>query len=167
MDRGHREYLERRHNAREWHGRDSPNRRVISDFHFSGSELTGWTLLRTRRDARHTPPTLLTLWHRGDPTLELLAIDVWECVSAVAAHDQLLEVLGSVQSDAVERHKARTRIGDVAFTLGHTFALFGRVNIVVMIRNAGPKTLDVEPVARVVDDLLVSLSPSGKSPRRR
>jgi hypothetical protein len=36
-----------------------------------------------------------------------------------------------------------------------------------MIRNAGPKTLDVEPVARVVDDLLVSLSPSGKSPRRR
>jgi hypothetical protein len=66
MDRGHREYLERRHYAREWHGRDSPNRRVISDFHFSGSELTGWTLLRTRRDARHTPPTLLTLWHRGD-----------------------------------------------------------------------------------------------------
>jgi hypothetical protein len=167
MDTGHRQYLERRHNAREWHRRDPSNRQVISNFRFSGSELTGWTLLRTRRDERHTPPTLLTIWHRGDPTLELLAIDVWECVSAAAAHDQLLEVLGSVQSDVVERHKAGTGIGDVGFTLARTFALFARVNIVVMIRNAGPKTLDVEPVARVVDNLLVSLSPSRRPPGRR
>jgi hypothetical protein len=167
MDTGQREYLEKRHAASEWHGRSAPNRRMIAGFGFSGSELGGWTLLRTRRDERGTPPALHTLWHRGDPAVELLSIDVWECVSVAAAHGQLLEVLGSVQSDAVERHKGRGGAGDVAFTLGHTFVLFARVNVVVLVRNAGPQTVNVEPVAHVIDELLVRLSASDRSPRRR
>jgi hypothetical protein len=64
-------------------------------------------------------------------------------------------VLANVQSDAVER---RDRLGDVAFSLGNTMALFARVNVVALIRNAGPTVVDVDPIAHVVDDLLVRLS---------
>jgi hypothetical protein len=113
---------------------------MIAAFDLSGSELTGWTLHRARRDVRGTLPALRSLWHRGDPMVELLAIDVWVCLSVAAAHDQLLEVLGDVQSDAIERHRGSGAVGDVAFTLGHTMMVFARVNVVVQVRNAGPKT---------------------------
>ena len=167
MDAGQREYLEKRHAVSEWHGRDTRRQRVITGFGFRGSELSGWTLLRSRRDEHGTPAALRTLWSRDDPNVELIAIDMWECVSVAAAHDQLLEVLGGVQSDAVERHKGRDGIGDVQFTLGQTMALFVRVNVVVLLRNAGPKTVDVQPVARVIDEMLVRLSGTSTSPRRR
>jgi hypothetical protein len=167
MDPGHKEYLETRHASSEWHGRSTPNHRVVAGFSFSGSELKGWILLRTRRDERVTPPVLRTLWHRGTPEKELLATDVWECISVAAAHNQLLEVLGNVQSDAVERHTGRGGFGDVAFTLNETMALFARVNMVVLVRNAGPKTVEVQPIARIIDDIIVRLSTTGKPPRRR
>jgi hypothetical protein len=167
MDTGHRAYLEKRHDASEWHGRDTPNRRMIAGFDLSGSELRGWTLHRTRRDTRATPPGLHTIWHRGDPAVELLAIDVWECASVAAAHDQLLEALGNAQSDAIERHRGHGGVGDVAFTLGHTFVLFARVNVAVQVRNGGPKTVDVGPIAQAIDQLLVRLSAPTPSPRRR
>ncbi len=164
MDTAHRAYLEQRHAATEWHGRDQPNRRMIAGFDISSAELGGWTLHRARRDERGTPPGLHTLWHRGDPAVELLAIVVWECTSVPAAHDQLLEALGNVQSDAVERHRGHGGIGDVAFTLGHTFVVFARVNVVVQVRNAGPQTVDVRPVAHAIDALLVRLSAPTPSP---
>jgi len=154
MDAGQRQYLEQRYAASEWHGRGLAVRRLITGFDFSGSELGGWTLLRIDREARAMPPAIRTLWHRGNPTAELLSIDVWECASIPAAHDQLLEVLANVQSDAVER---RDRLGDVAFSLGNTMALFARVNVVALIRNAGPTVVDVDPIAHVVGDLVVRL----------
>jgi len=155
MDTGHRQYLEQRYAASEWHGRGLAVRRLITGFDFSGSELSGWTLLRADREGRAMPPAIRTLWHRGNPAAELLSIDVWECGSIPAAHDQLLDVLANVQSDAVER---RAGLGDIAFRLGNTMALFARVNVVALIRNGGPTTVDVDPIAHVVDDLLVRLS---------
>ena len=148
MDTGHRQYLEQRHAVGEWHGRGSAGRRTIKDFGFSGAELSGWTMLRTQREEGSAPPAIHTQWHRGDPAVELVSIDIWECDSLPAAHDQLLEVLANIQSTAVERHGG---LGDVAFTLGNTMALFARVNAVVLIRNAGPKTVDVGPNARAID----------------
>ena len=164
MDSGQRQYLEQRYRASEWHGRDTARRQMITGFDFSGSELSGWMLYRKRRDERATPPSIRSLWHRGDPASELLAIDVWECVSIIAAHSQLFEVLANVQSDAVERHGG---LGDVAFRLGHTMALFGRINVVVLVRNAGPKTVNVDPVARALDELLVRLAEPPHPSRRR
>jgi hypothetical protein len=164
MDSGHRQHLEQRHAASEWRRRSSPGRRMITSFALAGSELKGWTLLRTRRGERTTPPVIRTLWHRGDPAAELLSIDTWECASIAAADDQLLEVLANVQSDAVERHAG---IGDVGFALGHTMRLFARLNVVVLIRNAGPRTVDVQPIARVIDELLVRLSGPPSASRRR
>jgi hypothetical protein len=164
MDSGQRQYLERHYRVNEWHGRGATGRQMITDFDFSGSELSGWMLYRKRREERTAPPAIRTLWHRGDPTVELLAVDVWECASIPAAHDQLLEVLANVQSDAVERHEGT---GDVTFGLGNTMALFARINVVVLIRNAGPKTVDVDPVARAIDALIVRLSGPRQPSRRR
>jgi hypothetical protein len=164
MDSGQRQYLVQRYRATEWHGRDVAGRQIITGFDFTGSELRGWTLHRKRRDERATPPPIRSLWHRGDPVTELLAIDVWECASIVAAHDQLLEALANIQSDAVERHDG---IGDIGFGLGHTMALFARVNVVVLLRNAGPRPVDVGPIARAIDELLVRLSEPRRPPRRR
>jgi hypothetical protein len=155
MDASHRQYLEQRYGASEWHGRRAARRRLITDFSFSGSELSGWTLHNSRREEHATPPAIRTLWRRGDPAVELLSIDIWVCDSVSAAHDQLLEVLANIQSDAVER---RDGLGDVAFALGNTMALFGRANVVVLIRNGGPTTVDVDPIARVIDELLVEPS---------
>jgi hypothetical protein len=168
MDSGQRQYLEQRHAVRQWHGQGAANPRMITDFAFTGSELSGWTLLRASREERHTPPAFHSLWHRGDPTVELLSIDFWVCVSVAAAHDQLIEALANIQSDAVERHHG---LGDIAFVLSDRMALFARVNVVVLIRNAGPKTVEVDHVSRLIDGLLVRLSDGGRpgprSPRQR
>ena len=159
MDTSQRTYLERRHDLR-LRRRRGAEPRPITGFSFTGSELNGWTLHRARRDDRNAPPSLRTLWHRGDPMAELLSIDLWECPSAAAATDQLVEILGNIQSDAIERRPGDTDIGDMEFALGDTMALFQHVNIVVWIRNAGPKIVGVEEVAREIDALLVRLSRS-------
>jgi hypothetical protein len=160
MDASQRTYLEQRHGlqatSRRRRGTTEPN--AITDFRFDGSELSGWTLYRSRPDERNSPPSLRTLWHRGDPAAELLSIDLWECASMVGAHDQMLELLGNIQSDAVERRPGEAGIGDLAFALGVSMILFQRVNLVVFIRNAGPRIVPVEPVARAIDALLLQRS---------
>src|SRR5262249_14932110 len=105
MDSSQRQYLERRFRASEWHGRGAAGRPIITGFDFSGAELSGWPLHHKRRENRTGPPVTRSFWHRGDPASELLAIDVWECASIIVAHDQLLEVLANVQSDAVDRRE--------------------------------------------------------------
>jgi hypothetical protein len=158
MDTSHRLHLETRHKRSEWHGRAAPNRHMIVGLGFNGSEIPTWTLFRARRDERHTPPEIKTLWHRGEPEVELLSISVWECASIVAAHDQLLEVLANIESGVVERREEDEGVGDVAFALAHTMILFARMNVVVLIRNAGPTLVDVGPVARELDELFLRLS---------
>ncbi|MBV8131986.1 MAG: hypothetical protein JO282_05665 [Alphaproteobacteria bacterium] len=160
MDASQRAYLERRHDLRVRRRRGAVQPRPITGFAFTGPELSGWTLYRARRDDRHAPRSIRTLWHRGDPMAELLSIDLWECPSTAAATDQLVEILGNIQSDAIERKRGDAVIGDIEFALDDSMILFQRVNIVVFIRNAGPKIVGVGAVARAIDALLVRLSGS-------
>jgi hypothetical protein len=154
MDAGHKRHLEKRHNASEWHGRGGRGRRLLKGFSFDGSEIRGWTLHRVRRDEAAKPPTIRTLWRRGEEANELLAVDLFECASVRAAHDQLIEALGNIESDAVERQTEKDAVGDVAFALDDTMALFARANAVVLIRNAGPMVVKVGAVAHELDALL-------------
>jgi hypothetical protein len=158
MDASQRAYLERRHGLQLRRRRGAAEPRSITSLALSGSELSGWTLYRVRRDERNEPPSIRTLWHRGDPAAELLSIDLWECASTAVARDQLVEILGNIQSDTIERQPGDAGIGDMAFALGNSMILFQRVNIVVFIRNAGPKIVEVDTVARTIDALLVQLS---------
>ena len=89
----------------------------LKGFRFDGSELPGWALQRVQLDERAQPPVLRSLWSRGDTMSALLAIDVFECASVRGAHEQLLEALGNIESDTVERRTAPNAPGDVAFAL--------------------------------------------------
>jgi hypothetical protein len=162
MDANHEQYLATRHRTSEWRGRSDGDRRTIAGFNFSGSELPGWSLLGAQRDERQIPVEIKSFWYRGDPTNELLSINVWEAVSVATAHDQLLEVVANIQSGSLERSEGDDRVGDVMFAgetpNGITLALFARVNVVVLVRNAERRVVNVEPVARELDRLLLRLS---------
>jgi len=155
MHSEHKEFLGKQFGANEWYGRGARGRRVIKDFDFDGSEIHGWTLQRVRRDEHVKPPMIRSIWRHGESDKELLSVDVFVCASVKAAHDQLIEVLGNFESNAVERRTEKNALGEVAFALGDTMMLFSRGNLVVLIRNAGPKVVSVRAIARGLDALLV------------
>ena len=111
--------------------------------------------VRAQRDDGGKPAALHSLWSQDPAGKTLLAIDVFECKSVKAAHDQLLEVLGQMQSGVVERQTGKSVPGDVAFGYGKAMALFARANMVVLIRNAGPTVVPVDAIARTFDALVI------------
>jgi hypothetical protein len=147
-------YIEHRFGAKDWYGRGPRGRRVLKDFAFEGSEFLEWTLERAERDERAKPPAVHSLWRRDETGNELLAVDAFECASLKAAHDQLIETLGEIESGAVERRTGKNAIGDVSFGLNDTMVLFARVNLVVLIRNAGRIVVKVGAIARAFDKML-------------
>jgi hypothetical protein len=159
-----RRHLERRYRARDWHGRGGRARRVIKDFDIDGSEIRRWSLQRIQRDEDAQPPMIRSIWRHGENMEELLAVDLFECVSIKAAHDQLLEALANMESDAIERRTEKNAPGDIAFGLGDTMILFARANMVVLVRNAGPKIVPVSAAARELD---LQLGRRLKDERRR
>jgi hypothetical protein len=151
MHAGQKEFLDVQFAVKEWHGRSGSGRRMVKGFRIEGSEIKNWRLQRVKRDERAGTTTMLSLWSHGDSGEDLLSVDVFECASVKAAHDQLLEVLANVQSPKVERKTEKTAPGDVAFGLANTMILFARANLVVSIRNAGPRIVPVGAVARELD----------------
>jgi hypothetical protein len=155
MDAQQRRYLERRYRARDWRGTGGRARRVIKDFNIDGSEIRRWSLQRVQRDEHAKPPVIRSIWRHGETMNELLAVDVFECASVKAAHEQLVEALANMESDAIERRAEKNAPGDIAFGLNDTMILFARANMVVFVRNAGPTIIPVSAVARELDLLLV------------
>lgn len=155
MQAEQKRFVEKRYNAREWHGRSKHGRRAIKGFSFEQWEIPGWKPQRVLRDEHAKPTTIRSLWRHGESTSELLAVDVFECSSVEAAHDQLLEAFGNMESDSVERRTGKDAPGDVAFGLGDTMVLFARANLVVLIRNAGPTVVRVGDIARRLDRFLL------------
>jgi len=144
-------FLEDRFAAREWHGRSDSGRRIVKEFHFAGSELEGWKLLRTKETEEGANKVLRSLWSRGDNTDKLLSIDVFLSPSVKSAHETLLEALSNTQSGRVERRTDKNTVGDVAFGLANTMIMFARANLVLLIRNAGPTVVPVGGIGRELD----------------
>jgi hypothetical protein len=155
MEAQQRRYLERRYRARDWHGGGRRARAVIKNFNIDGSEIRRWSLQRMQRDERGKPPVIHSIWRHGEAMNELLAVDVFECASVKAAHDQLLEALANMESNAIERRTNKTAPGDIAFGLNDTMMLFARANMVVLLRNAGQTIIPVSAAARELDQLLL------------
>jgi hypothetical protein len=149
-----RRFIEQRFGAKEWYGRGPRGRRMVKEFGFEGSELVEWTLERVERDERAKPPAIHSMWRHEGAGNELLAVDAFECASVKAAHDQLIEILGDIESAAVERRTGRNGIGDISFGLNDTMALFARANVVLLVRNAGRTVLKVGAIARAFDKML-------------
>jgi len=169
IDSGQKKYLRDRYRAKAWYGRSQYAPRTIDGFAFAGSEIRGWRMHRIVRDESAVQPVIHSLWLRGEAAAEVLSIDVWESTSVKAAHDQLIEVLGNMQSGEIERRTGADEPGDVAFGLNDTMILFARVNLVVLTRNAGPKVFPVDPIANGIDAALVrqlgAPSPSKRTQR--
>lgn len=155
MQADQRELLRQKHNFSEWRGEAGAGP-VIRDFGLTGDELTGWELVRTKRQDALRPPRLDTFWQRaGEPTEILLGVHVTECASVVAAREALLDALGDFQSPGVGR-RTDLGIGDVAFGDGSVL-LFARGNLMVLVRNAGRQVDPVIEPARTLDAHLVRL----------
>ncbi len=151
MEAAQKEYLDEQFGVKEWHGRSASGRRSVKGFAIETLELKSWRLQRVKRDQCDGIIMLLSMWSRGDSMDELLSIEVFECPSVKTAHDQLLELLANVQSPKVERVTEKNAPGDVAFGLLNTMLLFARANLVVQIRNAGPRVVPVGIVGREMD----------------
>jgi len=166
MEAQQRRYKERRFRARDWHGRGRRTRSAIKDFNVDGSEIRRWSLERVQRDERAKPPVIHSMWRHGEAMNELLAIDLFECASVKAAHDQLLEALANMESNATERRTDKNAPGDIAFGLNDTMVLFARANMVVLLRNAGQTIIPVSAAARELDQVLLQRL-EGKGKQRR
>jgi hypothetical protein len=152
MDQQMRQFLEERSAASQWMGGGAAG--AIRNFNFTGSEISGWTLVRAQRSEGTTPPSVLSVWRHGDATDEVISLRIVECTNAAAAREQLLEELGNFQSPVIQRLSGPNAVGDVAFGLGDTMILFVRANMVVVILNAGRKVVAVTVIARGIDALL-------------
>lgn len=147
-------FIEQRFGAKDWYGRGPRGRHAVKEFRFEGSELVEWTLERTERDELAKPTAIHSMWRHDETGNQLLAVDAFECASIKAAHDQLIETLGDIESGAVERRTGKDAIGDVSFGLNDTMVLFARVNIVMLIRNCGRVVVKVGAIARTFDKIL-------------
>lgn len=149
-----RKLLERQHDFAEWQGVDTTVGPTIRGFALKGDELPGWALAKSRRNDALDPPRLDTFWRPAEGSPEtLLGIQVIERPTVAAAREALLGVLADVQSAAIVR-RTDLHIGDVLF--GQELLLvFARGNLVVLVRNAGPKVVPVVAVAQAVDAVVV------------
>ena len=151
MHSAQKEFLEERFAAKDWHGRAESGRRLVKEFHFEGSELKGWKLLKSKHTEEESTKVVRSMWGHGDNADELLSVNVFVAVSVKAAHEILLEALANMQSGAIERKTEKNTPGDVAFGLANTMLTFARANLVVVIRNAGPNIVPVGTLARDLD----------------
>ena len=152
-----RQALEREHHFAEWQSADNTAGPTVRDFAFNGDELPGWVLIKSRRNDALDPPRLDTFWRPADGSSDtLLAVQVIERSSVAAAREALLGVLADVESAAIVR-RTDLHIGEVLF--GQEFMLaFARGNLVVLVRNAGPKLMPVLQLAQSVDAILIRVS---------
>src|SRR5271169_244823 len=167
MQAEQKRFVEKRFSAREWRGHSMSGRRSIKGVGFEQWEVPGWKLQRLQHDHPAKQTTVHSLWSHGGSTSELLAVDVFECSSVEAAHDQVLEALGNMQSGVVERLDGKNTPGDVAFGLNDTMVLFARANLVVLIRNAGPSVVRVGEIARQLDRFLLRRLESKRTDKDR
>jgi hypothetical protein len=152
-----KEFLDEHFAVKEWYGRGHSGRRMVKGFRIEDLQIKNWKPLRVKVEERARTIALRSLWAHGDSEEELLTIDLFECASVKAAHDQLLEMLADVQSPKVERQTGKNAPGEVAFGLANTMIMFARANLAVWIRNAGPKLVPVGVIARQVDAQILRL----------
>jgi|SRR5215467_1677701 len=162
MHAAQKEALEEHFEAKDWHGRSEWGRRLVKEFRFEGSELKGWKLIKVNHAEQEGARVIRSMWSHGDDKNELLSVDVFVCGTVKAAHEAVLEILGNMQSGAIERKKEKSTPGDVAFGLANTVIVFARANVTVLVRNAGPTIVPVGTVARELDGQIQRHLESGK-----
>ncbi len=115
---------------------------------------SGWELVRAWSvpATESSPPAMQTLWRNPAAGPEaLLRVDVYECASRLAAHEQMLHLLGQNQMDNVTP-VSEGEIGDVhATTTNGEMAVFARGNLVIFVARAGTQVMPATSVAEELD----------------
>lgn len=159
MDKDQIAALKERHLFDEWRVRRAPGESLfVWKYVLGEKQLPGWRPeriqpLRTNR----APSGFQSLWQRTDGRGRvLLGLDIFECGSAIAAHEYLVWLLGEFQSPLIER-RDDLGIGSVSFTVpGETAIVFARANLVAMMRNAGPELVPLAEIARRFDAFIAA-----------
>ena len=101
------------------------------------------------------PRSIESLWMpSASESSALLRLDLYECVSATAARELLIEILTGFQMPVLER---TTAVGEIAFAAPeNTSVVFARANLVVVFRNAGREKVSFLDPARLLDYILTS-----------
>lgn len=153
------EELKRRFKYEDWsHPDPAEEKAVLRNISLSGIESPDWSAYRIQRmTTKDFPPYVRSMWQSSTAGTEvLIRVDLYECDSIQAAREFLLRILGEFQSNKIERREGM--VGDVAFSYpGDTMVLFSRSNIVVWLRNAGPKVVSVTFLAQQIDAHLLSV----------
>ena len=154
MDPTFHDLLKQRYDYESWKNTTTLDRDLhITKFSFTGREFPGWQLQRVDRSDSAAGPFHQSIWKRYED--ELLSVNVLECASRAAAHEAIIEFLGEFQSPMIARQTTGAA-GDVAFAMpGETAVLFARANLVVLLRNAGPKITELGTLARGFDQFLM------------
>lgn len=151
-----RVFIANHYGVQSWRGESPYAASPIRHFALSAIYLHGWRLHRLWRNP--SPPISTGMIVRSGDKLDEItsaaSIVLWECASVDVAHDQLLDVLCEMQSNAITRDRQR-EIGDVSFSLADAMFLFARANLVVLVRNAGPQVLSLEEMASTIDSAIL------------
>jgi len=150
MDERQREFLVQHYSAFEWLQAQSAQGTVTGVIP-NGSEIPGWTLVRTQRKEETKPPSVHSMWRRDEAGEELISVRITESANVAAAREHLLEELGNFESPVIRRRTGPDAVGDVSFGLGDTMILFALANLVVVILNAGPKVVSVTSIAKALE----------------
>lgn len=154
MDKTFRDILKQRHDFASWKNTTTLSKDLqLKHFSFTGREFPEWRLLRADRRENETRIFHQSIWKRSED--ELLSVNVLECGSRADAHEAIIDFLGEFESPLIARQTVRGT-GDVAFAMPEeTAVLFARANLVVLMRNAGPKIMELGTLARDFDDSLI------------
>jgi hypothetical protein len=134
----------------------------VWQFFLADDDVDGWRPERIRSlTVPGAPPLQRSIWRRKADD-SLLSIDAYENTSRHAGHDQLLHLLGDFQATDLGRDESG-EFGDVAFKRsGETVALYGRANLTILIRNAGPTVVPVRDAATALDRTITQPPPPSR-----
>lgn len=146
------ERLKQEHGYEAWGGRTTLEENLfIWRLFLVGDELPDWQAHRLRPiETEDGPSVIQSFWRpRAEAGDVFLRVDVYESDSRLAAHEFLLQHLGTFQSAMLTRDD-KEPVGDVSFATPERYCvLFSRANVVVVLRNAGR---DLSPVGEIAQD---------------
>ena len=160
MSSDREDVLKRQLAYEEWGNRTSLEETLLVwRFFVEPGLLTDWRLHRARDFDIGGGRRIEAIWTRAEGGAEeVLRMDVVECASLSRAHDQLLRLAAEFQSGALTRQA--NGAGDVAIGNGEFLQAFARANLIVMLRNAGPRLVSVLETARSLDGVLTARPPT-------
>jgi hypothetical protein len=155
MDPGQKAFLTRHFEFKSWYGKSRHQDRVYEAIAIDDVQIRYWKLVRALSFEHRRMEIARTLWARRRSTEVFISIEQFKCSSIKVAHQTLLDILGDIESGAIQRDKTKRACGDVAFRLGESLRIFARANVVILIRNKGPMVVPVATIAKEFDKQLI------------